>query len=85
MKDVEAWFADYRVVLRELNIKNKRNIINFDEAAFRVGYMKGHEILVPTDVKEHYSRVRIEAHPFGYPHTPLGYPHTPSGYPHTQP
>ena len=38
VKDVEAWFADYRVVHRELNMKNKRN---FDEAGFRVGCMKG--------------------------------------------
>ena len=55
VKDVKAWFADYRVVLRELNIKNKRNIINLDEAGFRVCCMKGLEILVPTDVKEYYS------------------------------
>ena len=28
-----------------------KNIINFDEAGFCVGYMKRHKIVVPIDVK----------------------------------
>ena len=51
-KDVENWFNDYRQVLRKLNIKHKKNIINFDEVGFRVGCMKEHEILVPLDIKK---------------------------------
>ena len=53
--DVHRWFDGYRVALRELRIKDKRNIINFDEAGFRVGCMKGQEILVPDDVNEFYA------------------------------
>ena len=55
VKDVKSGFTDYRMIFRELNIKNKFNIINIDEAGFRVGCMKGPEILVPTDVNEYYS------------------------------
>lgn len=53
--DVRIWFEEYRQVLRDLKIVHRRNIINFDEAGFRIGCMKGHEILVPADVKEYYA------------------------------
>lgn len=53
--DVTAWFDQYERVLADLKIRNRRNIINFDEAGFRVGCMKGIQILVPTDMKEFYS------------------------------
>ena len=53
--DVHRWFEGYRLALRELKIKDRRNIINFDEAGFRVGCMKGEEILVPDDVNEFYA------------------------------
>lgn len=49
-KDVKTWFVDYRNVLKELEIKSKKDIINFDEAGFRVGCMKGRDIIVPADV-----------------------------------
>ena len=49
---IRFWFVDYRQVLRALRISNKMNIVNFDEAGFRVGCMKRHEILVPADVSE---------------------------------
>ena len=55
MSDVERWFDDYRRIFKELNITSRRNIINFDEAGFRVGCMKGHEILVPSDISEFYA------------------------------
>ena len=33
-RDVKTWFDDYKKALVSLGIKNKRNIINFDEAGF---------------------------------------------------
>lgn len=36
--------------LASLNIRKKKTIIDFDEAGFKVGCMKGHEILVPQDI-----------------------------------
>lgn len=51
-KDVKAWFLGYEKGLKALGIRDKKNIINFDEAGFRVGCMKGHEILVSIDIKE---------------------------------
>jgi hypothetical protein len=50
-RDIKDWFEDYRYELAKL-IKKTENIINFDEAGFRAGCMKGHEILVPLDVQE---------------------------------
>ena len=50
-KDVKIWFNDYKKALVTLEIKNKKNIINFDEAEFCVGCMKGYKIIVPLDVK----------------------------------
>lgn len=49
-KDVRTWFRDYKRVLKTLSIKNKKDIINFDEAGFRVGCMKGHKLIVPKDI-----------------------------------
>lgn len=50
-KNVKAWFSGYEKVLKALGIRDKKNI-NFDEAGFRVGCMKEHEILVPINIKE---------------------------------
>jgi hypothetical protein len=38
-----------------LNIRRRRNIINFDESGFRIGCTKDQEILVPEDVKQFYA------------------------------
>lgn len=51
-KDIKEWFREYRKALETLQIKDKKNLINFDEAGFRVGCMKGHQILVPKDVSK---------------------------------
>lgn len=51
-KDVHAWFVDDRKVIKSLRIKSKKDIINFDEARFKVSCMKGHDILVPADILE---------------------------------
>lgn len=32
---IETWFEEYRMILKKLKIKNRRNIINFDEIEFR--------------------------------------------------
>ncbi|MCJ1264380.1 hypothetical protein MMC22_004251, partial [Lobaria immixta] len=53
-KDVKAWFFGYEKVLKALGIRDKKNIINFDKAGFKVGCMKRHENLVPIDIKEFY-------------------------------
>lgn len=50
-KNVKAWFSGYEKVLKALGIRDKKNI-NFDEAGFRVGCMKEHEILVPINIKK---------------------------------
>lgn len=50
--DIRAWFVDYRQALGALQIKNEKNIVNFDEAGFRVGCMRGLKILAPVDVLE---------------------------------
>ena len=42
------------MTLKELKIKDKRNIINFDEAEFRVDCMKNQIIIMPDDVNEYY-------------------------------
>ena len=52
--DVTKWFVDYKHALKTLNIRKRRNILNFDEAGFRIGCMKRHKILVPLDIKHHY-------------------------------
>lgn len=38
-----------------MNIRSKRNILNFDEAGFRAGCSKKQEVLVPLDVDEYYA------------------------------
>lgn len=53
--DIRAWFVGYRQALGALQIKNEKNIVNFDEAGFRVGCMRGHKILAPVDVLEFYA------------------------------
>ena len=53
--DVTRWFADYRHELKTLNIRKRRNILNFDEAGFRIGCMRGQEILVPMEIKQFYA------------------------------
>jgi hypothetical protein len=50
-EDVKRWFKKYKWTIKERKIKRK-NIVNFDEAGFRVGCAKGHYLLVPLDVKE---------------------------------
>jgi hypothetical protein len=52
--DVRKWFDDYKKALKTLNIRSRRNIVNFDEAGFRVGCMKGQEIIVSLNINEHY-------------------------------
>ena len=52
--DVMEWFERYREVLKELKIPKSRNILNFDEAGFWVGCMRGQEIIVPEEIKQFY-------------------------------
>lgn len=54
-KDIVDWFKRYRMELKALNIRTRRNVINFDEGGFRLGCLKGQEILVPTDMHQFYS------------------------------
>jgi len=53
--DVEAWFKRYRDTLQEYKITKAKNILNMDESGARIGCPKGEDIIVPSDVKEHYS------------------------------
>ena len=48
-QDVVYWFREYQTTVKEYGIK-KRNIVNFDETGFQVGYPKGQYLLIPTDV-----------------------------------
>lgn len=50
-EDVRRWFRKYTATLKQYKIMRK-NILNFDEAGFRVGCAKGEEILVPLDIHE---------------------------------
>jgi hypothetical protein len=50
-QEVQRWFKEYCVTLNKYKIKRK-NIVNFDEAGFRVGCVKGQYILVPLDIQE---------------------------------
>lgn len=52
---MEQWFQGYKAVLKNLNVRKKRNIVNFDEQGVCVGCMKKQEILVPNDVVEFYA------------------------------
>jgi hypothetical protein len=53
-QDVQKWFKAYTNTLAEYKIR-RRNIVNFDEAGFRVGCIKGQYILVLLDVTEFYA------------------------------
>ncbi len=48
------WFLKYKNILRILNIRKRRNIVNFDEIDFRSDCMKKQEIIVFIEIKEHY-------------------------------
>jgi hypothetical protein len=45
--------------LRALNVRNRRNIINFDESDFRSKCLKKQEIIVSIEIREHY-QVNLE-------------------------
>jgi hypothetical protein len=51
-KDVISWFKGYKEKLTSLGIDRREKIINFDEAGFRFGCMKGHQVIVLDDIKE---------------------------------
>ncbi len=44
----------YKNTLRILNIRKKRNIINFDESDFRSECMKKQKIIISIEIKKHY-------------------------------
>src|SRR5436190_17600130 len=48
-EEVIQWFRAYQATIKEYGIK-RRNIVNFDEAGFRVGCPKGQYLLVPDDI-----------------------------------
>jgi hypothetical protein len=48
------WFLKYKNTLKCLNIRKKRNIINFDENDFRLKCMKKQKIIVSIEIKKHY-------------------------------
>ena len=48
-QEIICWFKEYQTTIKKYGIK-RRNIVNFDEAGFRVGCPKGQYLLVPTDV-----------------------------------
>jgi hypothetical protein len=50
--DVVSWFRGYKAELMSLGITLRKNVINFDEGGFRVGCMKGHQVIVPDDIRE---------------------------------
>ena len=39
-------------MLIDLGFKSRKNIFNFDETGFRIGCIKGHDLLVPDDIIE---------------------------------
>ena len=51
-KNIKNWFDKYKQVLKSLGTKNRKNVINFDEARFKVGCMKSHKILLPKNVSK---------------------------------
>jgi hypothetical protein len=55
-KTVEEWFDKLRAKLIERKITRGKNIYNFDETGVRTGCPTGEEIVVPTDVKELYTK-----------------------------
>ncbi len=46
--------SKYKNALKSLNIRKRRNILNFDETDFRSECMKSQEILVSIEIREHY-------------------------------
>jgi hypothetical protein len=44
----------YKNTLRALNIRKRRNIINFDESDFRSNCLKKQEIIISIEIKKHY-------------------------------
>lgn len=54
-KEVKEWFRGYRAALKDLNIRKRQNIINFDEQGIRIGCMKRQDVIVPVDVAEFYA------------------------------
>jgi hypothetical protein len=44
----------YKNTLRALNVRNRRNIINFDENDFRSEWLKKQEIIVSIEIRKHY-------------------------------
>ncbi len=53
-KAVVEWFVKYKNILKILNIRKRRNIINFGEIDFRSKYMKKQKIIVLIEIKKHY-------------------------------
>jgi hypothetical protein len=51
---VKDWFQGFRAWCKEHNIK-LRDVLNFDEAGFRVGVALKEEIVVPAYVTELYT------------------------------
>ncbi len=51
------WFLKYKNILRILNIRKRRNIINFDENDFRSKCMKKQEIIVFIEIRKHYKSI----------------------------
>ncbi len=44
----------YKNALKALNIRKRRNFMNFDEIDFRIECTKKHKIIVSIEIKEHY-------------------------------
>jgi hypothetical protein len=51
---VIEWFLKYKNTLRALNIRKRRNIINFDENDFRSDCLKKQKIIVFIEIRKHY-------------------------------
>jgi hypothetical protein len=52
---VIEWFLNYKNVLKTLNIRSRRNVVNFDESDFRTECMKRQELLVSIEIRKHYA------------------------------
>jgi hypothetical protein len=50
-EEVKDWFRGFREFCEKINVQ-PGNILNFDEAGFRVGVAPREEIIVPAYVKE---------------------------------
>jgi hypothetical protein len=51
LEEVREWFYSFRTWCEEHSIR-PGDVLNFDEAGFRVGVASGEEIIVPAYVKE---------------------------------